>query len=260
MESPSKVQRLSRKRVGQNARKRGNLNKNMKYLVYLTTCTENNKIYIGVHKTENPDIFDGYIGCGIRLSCPISYKKSKTPFQYAVNKYGISKFKRVTLAIFDNKDDAYKLESILVNEAFVKRPDTYNVQLGGEGGSEKSRKLKIYAYDMSGNFVREFESALECAKHFNPNVKNGSTVARAARIGMSLYGHQFSFEKLPCMKEYVSTKGSHNYKRKVGKYDGETLIETFESTLAAKNAGYQNVGKALKIGRKCKGYTFKYLE
>lgn len=231
----------------------------MKYLVYLTTCIANNKIYIGVHKTENPDIFDGYIGCGIRTSCPISYKKSKTPFQYAVNKYGIDKFKRITLAVFDNKDDAYKLESILVNEAFVKRPDTYNVQLGGEGGSEKSRKLKIYAYDLHGNFFMEFESALACAKYFNPDAKNGSTVARATRIGMSLYEHQFSFEKVPFMKEYISSHGSHNFKRQIGKYDGDKLVEIFESTLAAKKAGYQNVGKSLKIGRKCKGYTFKYL-
>lgn len=37
----------------------------MKYIVYKTTCLVNNKIYIGVHGTENPEIFDGYIGDGI---------------------------------------------------------------------------------------------------------------------------------------------------------------------------------------------------
>ena len=32
----------------------------MKYIVYLTTNTKNNKIYVGVHGTENPEKFDGY--------------------------------------------------------------------------------------------------------------------------------------------------------------------------------------------------------
>ena len=36
----------------------------MKYIVYKTTCLINNKIYIGVHQTENPEIFDGYLGRG----------------------------------------------------------------------------------------------------------------------------------------------------------------------------------------------------
>lgn len=35
----------------------------MNYIVYKTTNLINGKIYVGVHRT-NPDIFDGYIGCG----------------------------------------------------------------------------------------------------------------------------------------------------------------------------------------------------
>lgn len=37
----------------------------MKYIVYKTTCLVNNKIYVGVHQTYNPDIFDGYLGRGL---------------------------------------------------------------------------------------------------------------------------------------------------------------------------------------------------
>ena len=37
----------------------------MKYIVYLTTNTANKKIYIGVHRTETPYDFDGYLGNGI---------------------------------------------------------------------------------------------------------------------------------------------------------------------------------------------------
>ena len=35
----------------------------MKYIVYQTINKINNKIYIEVHKTENPEVFDGYLEC-----------------------------------------------------------------------------------------------------------------------------------------------------------------------------------------------------
>lgn len=37
----------------------------MKYIVYRTTCLINNKIYVGVHHTDDPNIFDGYLGRGL---------------------------------------------------------------------------------------------------------------------------------------------------------------------------------------------------
>jgi hypothetical protein len=44
----------------------------MKYIVYVTKNKESkingiNRIYVGVHKTEDPNIFDGYIGCGVKI-------------------------------------------------------------------------------------------------------------------------------------------------------------------------------------------------
>lgn len=50
----------------------------MKYIVYKTTNLINNFIYVGVHKTTTPDVFDGYLGCGAYISRPSSYNKSKT--------------------------------------------------------------------------------------------------------------------------------------------------------------------------------------
>lgn len=35
--------------------------KKMKHIVYKTINLDNNKIYIGVHQTEIPEIFDGYL-------------------------------------------------------------------------------------------------------------------------------------------------------------------------------------------------------
>ena len=42
----------------------------MKFIVYLTLCTANNKIYIGVHQTKDVNVFDGYIGCGVYINRP----------------------------------------------------------------------------------------------------------------------------------------------------------------------------------------------
>lgn len=74
----------------------------MKYIVYLTTNKINNKIYIGVHETEDPDIFDGYIGCGAYLNKPSSYNKGKTHLHNAILKYGTSAFHRHTLKVLIN--------------------------------------------------------------------------------------------------------------------------------------------------------------
>ena len=86
----------------------------MKYIVYLTKnlkskVGELNKIYIGVHGTQHENIFDGYIGCGVDIYRPASYLNPKTPFQWAVKKYGPKAFTRTTLQIFDNEEDAYTL-------------------------------------------------------------------------------------------------------------------------------------------------------
>ena len=120
----------------------------MKYIVYCTTCLANGKIYIGVHKTENPDIFDGYIGNGISIGYLL--KNPKTAFQYALKKYGYNNFKRAILFIFDNEDDAYKKEAEIVTLDFVKRKDNYNTKLGGIGGSNYTKK--IYRYHLDGNY------------------------------------------------------------------------------------------------------------
>lgn len=174
----------------------------MKYIVYLTICTANNKIYVGVHKTENPDIFDGYIGNGVRVNVPASYKRSKTPFQFAVNKYGVKKFRRTIIQIFDNENDAYALERSIVTEQFIKRADTYNVKLGGEGSCPEILKTKVYMYDINGEFVREFDTTADCNRYFDKNAKSGGHVPRAIRLGHLFHGYQLSYEKLPYMKKF----------------------------------------------------------
>ena len=130
----------------------------MVYIVYETICTANNKIYIGVHGTQDPEIFDGYIGCGVYTNRPATYKHPNTQFKFAVKKYGIKYFIRTTLKVFNDELEAYKLEAELVTADFINRDDTYNFALGGRDTHLANGNKHVYMYDLDGNFEMEFES------------------------------------------------------------------------------------------------------
>lgn len=139
----------------------------MKYIVYLTTNKINNKIYIGVHKTEDPNVFDGYIGCGAYINKPSSYNKGKTHLHNAILKYGTSAFHRITLRVFDSLEDALDLESWLVTKDFIKRSDTYNMTVGGEIPPILNKV--IYEFNLSGELIKKWESIKSITDTFNVN-------------------------------------------------------------------------------------------
>lgn len=139
------------------------MEKKWKYIVYETTNLINGKIYVGLHKTENPDVFDKYLGNGVISTQPYTYMYAKTAFQYAVKKYGPENFRRKTLAVFDTIEEASDLEEQIVNEKFLERSDVYNMVLGGLGGYFISNRVKVYQYDTNGNYLNEYESFAEAA-------------------------------------------------------------------------------------------------
>ena len=78
----------------------------MKFIVFETINLDNGKIYVGIHKVNDPEVFDGYLGDGVDIHLPESYNKSKTQLQSAVQRHGINAFKRITLKEFNNINDA----------------------------------------------------------------------------------------------------------------------------------------------------------
>jgi len=93
------------------------------YIVYKTTNTINNMIYVGVHKIQ-PNVDDRYLGSNKHLN-------------RSIKKHGRKNFIRDTLFECESKDEAYDLEMIIVDEIFIKRKDVYNEKCGGFGGFTK---------------------------------------------------------------------------------------------------------------------------
>lgn len=133
----------------------------MKYIVYKTTNKINGKIYVGVHRT-NPDIFDGYIGCGVTKK---DQKKNVKGFPAAVKKYGYNNFVRETLFEYPDTEEgrlaAFAKEAEIVTIEFVKRSDTYNLVRGGVVSISDSLRKEIAQYTIDGKFIRTWDSIVE---------------------------------------------------------------------------------------------------
>ena len=201
----------------------------MKYIVYLTTNLINNKIYIGVHGTENPNEWDHYLGCAVFDNVPNSYNKRQTPFQCAVAKYGPKNFHRKTLRVFDNLQDALDLERWLVCPSFIERTDTYNITLGG--GIPPTLEKRIYQYDLDGNFVKEWKSIISITKNFNCNKDRIRMVIDDKRSFEASYWTEEYYEKLDTKEYRPSSRGSIRQYTTYGKF-----LKSFKNTTEAAKA------------------------
>jgi len=103
------------------------------YSNYTTTNNINGKIYCGVHNEESADKW--YLGSGKLI-------------KQAIKKYGRTNFTRVIDHLWEDSEAAFCLESLIVDQNFVNRKDTYNLKLGGEySGGVVGRKLSQEAKD-----------------------------------------------------------------------------------------------------------------
>ena len=99
-----------------------------KYYVYKTTNTINDKIYIGVHGSEDIEN-DDYIGSG-------------TAFKEAVEYHGVDNFSREILFEFDTMEEALKEEKSIVTKEFIEYETNYNLAVGGIGYPCVSSKIR----------------------------------------------------------------------------------------------------------------------
>ena len=90
----------------------------MHYYLYKITNLVNNKVYVGIHSTDNLD--DGYFGSGRAL-------------KQSISKHGKENFKKEILEFFNSAEEMCQREKEIVNEQFVSSQQTYNLAVGGYG-------------------------------------------------------------------------------------------------------------------------------
>nr|DAU84760.1 MAG TPA: intron associated endonuclease [Caudoviricetes sp.] len=244
----------------------------LKYIVYLTINLCNGKFYIGVHKT-NPNVFDGYIGCGVYRQSNASKKQA---FHSAVRKYGYDKFKRTTLRIFpdteEGKKAAYNLEKELVTSTVLKSKNCYNEcvesldsispkYMTSTAKELNNDRLKPVAqYTLSGKFIRHFESMSEACTLLQCN-----TIYQAIINHYQAVGYQWRYFSGDCSDIEPLLKNKTVYQKSpIIMYDkkGIKIAEYKDSKDCVNhnpNLRTNSINKVLKgVLRSHKRFVFKY--
>ena len=179
------------------------------YYVYKTTNIVNNKIYVGVHKSDNIQS-DQYLGSG-----KIIIK--------SILKYGRNKFKRQILYQFETDTEAYFMQSQIVDKQFVKRKDTYNIKLGGKGGDphvdrkdviQGEKICPVCDKDLSGMRITDVGNHIKWCK-FQSNPDNTYSQAMK-KANVTRFG-AFKSYKVTCNKcgtEFEVRQREHSFPKK----------------------------------------------
>jgi hypothetical protein len=138
-------------------------------IVYLTTNLINGRKYIGKDTRNRPS----YLGSGKIL-------------KQAIKKYGKKNIKKEILAHANNVKELEYLEKYYIRYYNADDSiDFYNIMGGGTGGKtidQSFKKVKVYQFTITGDFIREWDSAKDAANYLNID---RSKIVTACRTGNS---------------------------------------------------------------------------
>ncbi len=160
-----------------------------KYIFFYKTINlANNKLYYGIHTTNNLE--DGYIGCGIKRGNP---PKKNFLFHRAVRKYGYHNFERHIILFFNNIEEAYLYEKCFITEDLIKTGNVYNTKLGGEGGKWdlqlRQKHIKLGTYKKTKQTKEKMSAAAISRFKTEPNPFKNKKHTKEARQKMSEHNH-----------------------------------------------------------------------
>lgn len=230
----------------------------LKYIFYITVNSINGKFYFGVHRT-NPQVFDGYIGCGIARQ---SQATLDIAFHRAVKKYGYDNFKRTTIKVFDTKEEAYEFEKLIVTPTLLKSKQCYNTTIGGIGGGNEIQKKTVYQFDLNGNFIRSYQSARDAAIAISPD--NQDTIRASIKnccLGTSYSSCGFFWSYY---KEFIKKEDYQNNinrrKNKIAQYTlSGKFLRYYDNITEARNAtGLRNLYSSIRGECSIGGFQWRY--
>lgn len=141
------------------------------YYLYQITNLVNNKIYVGVHKTQN--LNDGYMGSGKVIL-------------RAIQKHGTNNFRKDILEYFDSYQDALAREKEIVTEEFLSRKDTYNLRRGGHGGFDYINRTGKNLYGKNGQKGHGLENLAKGQNSKSRLIKEGRWKDMLSKISATL--------------------------------------------------------------------------
>lgn len=164
----------------------------MKYIVFCTVNQKDNRILIDIHETEDPSIFDGYIGDNVYVNQNSTFMYPKTPFQYAVKKYGVQSFKRIILYIYNSYKEAYNKYIQIVDNNFIEQDFTYNGYI-----YQNKVDSPVYQFTLDGVLVKEWQNIEDIVKFYN---RTKSKFIHAILFKHMFMGYFWSLDK--SVKDY----------------------------------------------------------
>ena len=153
----------------------------------------------GIYKFENNINHMIYIGQAIDLENRynkhirnIRDKKHQEDFYLALREYGIENFSYEILESFESYDreTLNSLECYYIDFYNSMKPNGYNMVPGGSNGAGLAMGKKIQQFDMYGQFIAEYPSALQAA--YSTGIEHSSICACAR--GQNLHTKTFQWK------------------------------------------------------------------
>jgi hypothetical protein len=170
------------------------------YTVYRITNQLNNKTYVGVHYTNDPN--DSYYGSGIAI-------------KNAIKKHGRENFKKEILKITDSKKEAYKLEFELTED--YSSSDTYNMKRGGVGGFTRENAFKgalvsnrVLISGLGGRAARDQKKGVHSLNSEQHKI-NGSKGGKANKGKPKSEEHRQKLRDKWIIKKLLNNSFNHSY-------------------------------------------------